>query len=454
MSNYSKLYFIGLGFILATACTPAFSIKLVENRSSLPDSTKVLTYFSNDRVDGDIEILGNLSVNIRSLTTCDSDKFNERILNEIRKAGGNSLILNRYITNKRRLKNCRELEGDISYINYNIDSTLYNENFLKTDWEIGFDDIEGVYESIGPNLRNMKFGVHRERFGELKLIHLGGISETFNHLWEKGNIRAELKPTGATNTYKAVWLNENRTLNENYIFSFRAGVMTLINSEFGFQQSFIKIYPTEDISISSSGSGFAISNQGYIVTNYHVIEGAKHISVKGVNGDFSTSYKAQIVLEDLNNDLAILKVDLPEDKLLNIPFNLKESLSEVGEEVYVLGYPLRTTMGDEVKLTNGVISSKTGFRGDVTLYQVSASTHPGNSGGPLFDTSGNLVGIVSSKHPIAESTSYAVKVGYLKNLLAMLPSNSIDLDNSSLKDLTLTEKIEALSSYVYIIERE
>jgi len=77
--------------------------------------------------------------------------------------------------------------------------------------------------------------------------------------------------------------------------------------------------------------------------------------------------------------------------------------------VFILGYPLRATMGDEIKVTNGIISSRSGFKGDITTYQISAAAQPGNSGGHLFNKDGNLVEIVSAKPLEAENATYAVK---------------------------------------------
>ncbi len=80
-------------------------------------------------------------------------------------------------------------------------------------------------------------------------------------------------------------------------------------------------------------------------------------------------------------------------------------MSDVGETVYVSGYPLRATMGDEIKLTNGI---KSGFQGDITNYQISVPVQPGNSDGPLPDSNGNVTGVISAKHIGAENVSYAV----------------------------------------------
>lgn len=202
----------------------------------------------------------------------------------------------------------------------------------------------------------------------------------------------------------------------------------------------------------NSGTGIAISSKGYVITNYHVVEGAKNIILKGVNGEFSVLYNARLIVYDKSNDLALLKIDNVD--FGSIPFSISYRTIDVGTSVFVLGYPLRATMGDEVKLTNGIISSKTGFENDITSYQITAPAQPGNSGGPLFDINGNLIGIIKAKHINAENATYAIKSNYIYNLLDLLPSN-IDLpDNKLLNGMSLIEQVKILKKYTYIIEVE
>ncbi|GAA4435415.1 hypothetical protein GCM10023188_27370 [Pontibacter saemangeumensis] len=226
---------------------------------------------------------------------------------------------------------------------------------------------------------------------------------------------------------------------------------------------FTKVFPTQwDIqnaskktekSIASTGTGFALTSDGYIVTNFHVVENAKSIKVRGINNDFSTSYTAKVALSDKNNDLAILKVnDSNFNSLGTIPYVISNMVSDVGESVFVLGYPLTATMGEEVKLTNGIISSRSGFQGDITSYQISAPVQPGNSGGPMFDSIGNLVGIVNAKHGEAQNASYAIKTGYLYNLINALPTSPQLQNVSQLSKKSLSEQVKAARSHVYIIE--
>lgn len=224
------------------------------------------------------------------------------------------------------------------------------------------------------------------------------------------------------------------------------------------EHQLIKIYPNGSDYKSAqrtSGSGFGISSNGIIVTNYHVIDGVKSIKVRGANSDFSKSYNAKILISDKNNDLALIQIDdYGFTSLGTIPYAIKTGLAGVGENVFVLGYPLRATMGDEIKLTNGIISSQTGFQGDITSYQISAPVQPGNSGGPLFDSQGNLIGIINAKHGGAENASYAVKTSYLRGLIELLPSPPKLQTVNSLTGKTLTQQVELVKKFVYIIETE
>ena len=126
-------------------------------------------------------------------------------------------------------------------------------------------------------------------------------------------------------------------------------------------------------------------------------------------------------------------------------------MADVAEDIFVLGYPMTSTMGDEIKYTTGVISSRTGFQGDVSQYQISAPVQPGNSGGPLFDSKGNVIGIVSAKHDGAENVGYAIKASYLKNLMeSVLPTNILPTTNS-VQTLSNSEKVKKIKTFVYLI---
>ena len=202
---------------------------------------------------------------------------------------------------------------------------------------------------------------------------------------------------------------------------------------------------------SGSGSGFAISDNGYIATCYHVIADAKAIRIKGVNGSFENAFNVKVVATDEQNDLAILKID--DTRFSQIPYFFAAELSDVGESVFVLGYPQTQHLGEELKLTTGVISSRSGYRGDITTYQISAQVLPGNSGCPLFDDEGKVIGVVSAKY-IEPNVSYAVKLTYLKLLIEKSKINLRQPVSSTIAGKSLADKVKSLRNFVYIIEVE
>ncbi|MBK7970527.1 MAG: trypsin-like peptidase domain-containing protein [Bacteroidetes bacterium] len=110
----------------------------------------------------------------------------------------------------------------------------------------------------------------------------------------------------------------------------------------------IKLFPSvEDFNITpkKSGTCVAINSKGYLATNYHVVSGASRIIIRGINGDYSKTYKTKIIIEDSKNDLAILKIDDANFKSLGrIPFSIQNKSCEVGSSIFCLGYPLRATM--------------------------------------------------------------------------------------------------------------
>ncbi len=441
-----------LPLLVFVGCTQLYTTTINVDKQPLPDSTEVFTYIAGRDIFGEIEVIGSIEVNTNAQKSCNMQKFEAEAHEIARAAGGNALIVQEI-----DLKfSCLNFTGHIARITYAEDTALIDRESLKETWSNRFDPIEGIYESTGPNLKDMEVGVLKNNTGGYSLIYLNGTNNEYRSLWKEGNLKAKLSNTGAVNTFKATWLEHNRTYDTSYLISFSEGIMSLINTEAEVNQPFLKMYPTQNSFTSASGSGFAISEKGYIVTNHHVIEGAETITVKGINGDFNKIFEAEVIVTDQRNDLAVIKIDTENEDIDigPIPFQLKSDLSQVGNEVFVLGYPLRATMGDELKLTTGIISSRTGFQGDITSYQISAPVQPGNSGGPTFDMDGNLIGIVNAKHAGAENASYSVKANYLINLFELLPEEVVlDLSNNPI-DVSLADLVKSVRNHVYIIEVE
>jgi S1-C subfamily serine protease len=205
-----------------------------------------------------------------------------------------------------------------------------------------------------------------------------------------------------------------------------------------------------------NGTGFFIDKNGYIATNYHVVEDANNIEIEFIRNGIKKTYSAKVIQSDRQNDLAIIKItDAGFVSFNKLPYNFKTDISDVGSNVFALGYPMAlTVMGTEIKFTDGKISSKTGYQGDITTYQTTTPIQPGNSGGPLFDYDGNLIAINSAilRPDVADNVSYSIKSNYLKNLIDVL-DYKISLPNDrTIETKILTEKIKILSDYVVLIK--
>jgi S1-C subfamily serine protease len=350
-------------------------------------------------------------------------------------------------------------------INLSAQSTSWNEYKLKEHWKTnGADEIEGIYENTTETqlVDKYRLGLVKTSSG-YSLVYLAGAKGDDAWRWSIGDIKAYLSATATPFLFKTEWYMADKIISESLYITFESGFMKIIWTNERSQKLYIKLFPTSNdnitqssnLSKSASGTGFGISSNGIIVTNYHVIDGAKSIKVRGVNSDFNKSYKAKVLVSDKNNDLALIQIDdYGFTSLGTIPFTIKTNLAGVGENIFVLGYPLRATMGDEIKLTNGIVSSKTGFQGDITSYQISAPVQPGNSGGPLFDNHGNLIGIINAKHSRAENASYAVKSSYLTGLIELLSSPPKLQTLNLLTGKSLTKQVDLVKKFVYIIETE
>ena len=311
------------------------------------------------------------------------------------------------------------------------------------------DGIVGIYE--GTNSQGSSYTLACVRDKEnYKIVYMD--SKTPEQSWHRGEIKCDLYPSATPGLFKGDWYLRNKRKAPNCFVSFDGSFMSAIVN--GVQEQYVKMYPTAGSIITSSqwsGSGFAI-NKNLIVTNHHVIEGATSIKVIGINGNHETEYSASVVAKDKNNDLAIIKLDEGQGAIMGIPYSVDFRMAEVGQDIFVLGYPLITTMGEEVKYTNGSISSKSGFEGDISTYQISAPIQPGNSGGPLFDSKGNVIGIVNAKHTGADNAGYAIKTSYLKALIENAELGNVVPNGNTIPQGDRTQQIEKLRNFVYLIK--
>jgi S1-C subfamily serine protease len=168
-----------------------------------------------------------------------------------------------------------------------------------------------------------------------------------------------------------------------------------------------------------SGTGFVISQDGYLLTCNHIVQDAKTIEIR-LSGK---KYPANTVAQDAANDLALLKIDGAALPTLPVKFDMPPK----GSKVFTVGFPNPDIQGGEAKFTDGTISSLSGIQGDIRTMQISVPVQPGNSGGALVGDDGNVAGIVVAKlnavkalgytGDLPQNVNYAVKISYAMPLI-------------------------------------
>lgn len=180
------------------------------------------------------------------------------------------------------------------------------------------------------------------------------------------------------------------------------------------------VFPLNATEVIASGTGFAVSREGHILTNVHVVSGCSKITAK-IGG---VELSVQTVSLDPRNDLALLKISGSFSNVLPLREGTRVQL---GEAVVVFGYPLQGVLSNSLNMTTGNISALAGLGDDASSLQFTAPIQPGNSGGPLVDSSGNVVGVVTSKlsphwaakniGDIPQNVNFALKASVIRDFL-------------------------------------
>jgi S1-C subfamily serine protease len=174
-------------------------------------------------------------------------------------------------------------------------------------------------------------------------------------------------------------------------------------------------------SVERSGTGIVISRSGHVLTNNHVVAGCTGDIHANLAGEASVVLRP--VSKDQINDLALLQAPQTFDE----PAAIRSTAIHPGDAIVVIGYPFHGLLTSDFTVTSGIISSLSGLLNDTRYLQISAEVQSGNSGGPLLDTSGNVVGVVSSKlnavtvakatGDLPQNINFAIKTGALRDFL-------------------------------------
>lgn len=363
------------------------------------------------------------------------------------------------------------------FIENNANSVIrekWDEESLKEYWSKNkIFPMEGIYSFLKTS-NKAYWGTARHRLAIKKeedgyhVIYLNGAN---NSIWSVGELKGMISATKTRGYYKVdVWYLENKQEAPiDFYVKYYTNALTIYDMEGHVETDFIKVFPQEDLDddgtpisntsqeqkdkqIKATGSGFFVSGN-IIATNEHVVNEATNVEVVVTNNTEVKTYEAKVLCTDKANDLALLQIsDQSFTPVNSLPYTIARKSYDAGSSVFSMGYPYaKNGMGDEVKITDGIISSKTGFKGDVATYQISAPIQPGNSGGPLFDKQGNLVGITSSGIVGLDNVGYAIKSAYLYNLIDSAPITIPDICVSQTTPKELPELIKTLRPYVVMV---
>ena len=237
-------------------------------------------------------------------------------------------------------------------------------------------------------------------------------------------LKDNLKETKTINVNPSKFDTKSEALSATEAYNKVAPAAVVVSTKSVTQGYFMQTQEVEGI-----GSGFIINEEGYILTNYHVVKGAQEISVT-LSNDVTTT--AQVVNYDENQDVAMIKIT---DENVEIPATVELGDSDAlqpGEEVIAIGTPLSTELSSTV--TKGIISATSrsvAVESGVTmnLIQTDAAINAGNSGGPLVNTKGEVVGINSSKisGEAVEGIGFSIPINDIKDKIESLSKPILNL---------------------------
>lgn len=368
-----------------------------------------------------------------------------------------------FIVNNLEIPNNRNTTAQTSYTEYN----------LRKFWDNSpASPIEGIYNFISTSNPNY-WGSNRHKLAVVKekdvykIIYIHGSN---HEIWKEGELKGTFTATTTPGLYKVnYWYLDNKMLSKaDFYLEYHDKRITLYDTKNYVETIFMKLYPENDIEFSmveqvkteksnapkelnGNGSGFFVG-KNIIATNNHVVEGANEIKVLIQTASDVKTFSTKVLCVDKINDLALLMIDDMEfQHLTTLPYNIYQRTIDVGSSIFTMGYPMVQAMGYEIKVTDGIISAKTGYEGQISSYQISAPIQPGNSGGPMFDKGGNLVGITSAGIQGANNVGYAIKSSYLYQLIDAAPITIEDITDKSPKPSEFTEQIKEFAPYVVMV---
>ena len=321
------------------------------------------------------------------------DKINSKYKVDYR-----TIELNERNAEKQRELNERNAEKQRELNERNAEKQRIQRFYAQVYDKLGgdLDLIEGIYKSIDLG-ETYEYDIAILKSDENNREYVGLILLTTDNDLSIGGKIFTFEKTAQANLFFGKYKTKVGTSYENKTASLDGAVLKM-----GLK-SFVKMFPAEGetrhyreinplVDWESSGSGVLINNKGFIATNNHVIKGAKKIRISFQND--TIDYEAKIISQNEENDVAIIQINDSRFKSTVNPVKWHSSVS-LGERVFTLGYPISNKMSDNVKVVDGIVSGLNGIEGNKSFFQTTLPVWYGNSGGPCFNSRGEILGLAT-----------------------------------------------------------
>lgn len=205
-----------------------------------------------------------------------------------------------------------------------------------------------------------------------------------------------------------------------------------------------------DLNYKTAATGFLIDGKGLMITNAHVVKDSRNIRVFNIRGK---QFNAFVVKLDPSRDVAVIKIDDPKFKPYAIlPYGIAQSPTDIAEPVFTLGFPR-----EEIVYGEGYMSARTGHDGDTLRCQIAVPANPGNSGGPVFNQRGEVIGILSSREVQAEGVTFAIRSKYIFMAVEELKKNDLYKNvrlssKSAISGLSKVDQVKRIQDYVFMVK--
>ncbi|TMI74419.1 MAG: trypsin-like peptidase domain-containing protein [Bacteroidetes bacterium] len=202
----------------------------------------------------------------------------------------------------------------------------------------------------------------------------------------------------------------------------------------------------------TAATGFLINGRGFMITNAHVVKKSEHIRVFNTKGE---QFNAFVVRLDPVRDVAIIKIDDPQFKTAaSLPYGISKNTSDIAEPVFTLGFPREEVV---YVYGEGYMSANSGFKGDTLSCQITVPANPGNSGGPVFNRNGEVIGILSARETDAEGAVFAIQSKYIYKAIEELKKNKYYeglkvSSKSTISGLDKVQQVKKIQDYIYMVK--